>query len=64
MTDLREKLTAYPGIRRITATTRAVRETLLASEGQMFLNGHLYEIKTKRLGAGVYQVWLVPFKGE
>lgn len=56
--DLREHLTAYPTVRKITATTRDVRDTLLASDGQMLLNGNLYRIRSKPLGARVHQVWL------
>ena len=59
--DLRERLTAYPGSRKITATTKDVRDTLLISDGQMFLNGKLYMIRSLPLGAGVHQVWLEPW---
>jgi len=62
MADLRNKLTAYPGIRRITATSKDVHETLLNSDSQMFVDGTLYEIKAKSLGAGVYRVWLEKWK--
>ena len=62
--DLRERLIGYPGVRKITATTKDVRDTLLASDGQMLLNGKLYSICSKPLGAGVHQVWLERWQEE
>ena len=63
MADLRENLLAYPGIRELTATKKDVQETLLKSDGQMLLNGRLYRIKAKHIGAGIYKVWLSPWEG-
>ncbi|MEE8598351.1 MAG: hypothetical protein V3S69_02335, partial [Dehalococcoidales bacterium] len=57
-TDLREILVAFPGVRRITATKDQLRATLLASDGQMLLQGSLWKIKSKPIGAGIYEVWL------
>lgn len=56
--DLREILTAFPGIRRISATREQLRTTLLASDGTMFLRGRIWKIKSKPQGAGIYEVWL------
>ena len=58
MTDLRDILIGFPGVRRITATKKDVSETLLASSGSMLLNGELWNIKAKHMAAGVYEVWL------
>lgn len=58
MSDLRDILVGYPGVRRITATKKDVTETLLASDGRMTLNGELWDIKAKHMAAGVYEVWL------
>ena len=58
MTDITDKLIAYPGVRKIAATTEELRAALLKYDGQMLLNGELWNIKSKKLGAGVYSVWL------
>ena len=58
MADLRDILVAFPGVRKITATREDVRETLLESDGTMLLRGHLWKIKSKSIGAGIYEVWL------
>ncbi len=34
-----------------------LKETLLATNGYVFVNGRLCDIKSKSLGAGVYKVW-------
>ncbi len=58
MSDLREALVAFPGIRKITSTREDLAETLLASDGTMLLNGSLWDIKSKPIGAGIHKVWL------
>jgi len=56
--DLRDILVGFPGIRRIAATRAQLRATLLASSGTMLLRGRIWKIKSKPMGAGVYEVWL------
>ncbi len=56
--ELYDSLGYSPGIRKITATTKVVRELLLATDGQTLLNGKLWNIESKNIGAGVYKVWL------
>lgn len=58
MSDLRDALVGFPGVRRITATRKDLQATLLASDGQMLLRGSLWRIKSKHIGAGIYEVWL------
>ena len=58
MSDLRDILVGWPGIRHITATKKDVTETLLESDGTMLLNGELWDIKARHMAAGVYDVWL------
>ena len=58
MSDLRDILVGYPGIRRITATKADVKETLLASSGTMMLQGYMWDIRVRHMAAGVYEVWL------
>ena len=41
-----------------TATSRALREVLLATDGETFYNGRLWTIKSQRIGPGVFRVWL------
>ena len=45
-----------------TLTTEDVRSLMLATGGQTFTHGSLYEIKSKHLGAGIYRVSLSPWK--
>lgn len=46
-----------------TTTTKAiVREVLLATGGQMMACGELFNIKPKRIGAGVYELRLERWK--
>lgn len=40
-------------------TAKQVRETLLATDGWIIAHGRRYDIVTKPLGAGVYQMKLV-----
>ncbi len=56
--DLRDILAGFPGIRRISATREQLRTTLLASDGKMLLRGDFWTIKSKPIGAGIYEVWL------
>ena len=55
--QIRESLTAFPGIRRVTATRGQLQAVLLAGS-DMMLNGRLWNIKSKHIGAGVYEMWL------
>jgi hypothetical protein len=43
----------------MTMTAKELRETLLATDGQILANGQLWSIKSKSLGVGVYRVSLV-----
>ena len=41
-----------------TAATRDVKDVLLATDGWTFYLGRSYDIKSARIGPGVYRVWL------
>lgn len=41
-----------------TLTAKQLRETLLATDGRVFVSGRLCDIRSKAIGAGVYRVWL------
>jgi len=56
--ELYDALGSYPGIRKLTAKTKTVRELLLNTNGQTPLNGKLWNIESRNIGAGVYKVWL------
>lgn len=47
-----------PGVWSGTLTAKELRETLLATDGWVFACGLSYDIKSERVGAGVYRVWL------
>jgi hypothetical protein len=47
-----------PGQGFTTMTRAELRETLLATDGQVLARGNLWEIVAKHLGAGVYRVTL------
>ena len=55
---LYDSLGGYPGLRKVTATRKAVRELLLSTDAQTLVNGKLWDIRSKSIGAGVYSVWL------
>ena len=40
-----------------TVTRAVLQEMLLSTDGQMFKNGELHDIKSKHIGAGIYKVW-------
>jgi hypothetical protein len=42
----------------VTVTKDMAQALLLKTEAQMILNGRLYEIRAKSLGAGVYRLYL------
>jgi hypothetical protein len=37
---------------------KMMREILLHTEGEMYLRGYTWDVKTKRLGAGIHKIWL------
>jgi hypothetical protein len=41
-----------------TLTRKQLKETLLATDGRVFCQGMMCDIKSKHIGAGVYRVWL------
>jgi hypothetical protein len=43
---------------RTTVEAKVAKELLLYTEGWMMSSGRAYDIKTRSLGAGVWQVWL------
>lgn len=45
-----------------TVTRKQLKEILLNTPQPYFWNGGGYEIKSKHLGAGVYKVWLTPWR--
>ena len=47
-----------PGISRPTMTRKQLKELLLYTDGWMMNRGAMCDIRSKHLGAGVYQVWL------
>ena len=49
----------YPLNASTTMTTKDLRETLLATDGWVCVQGQNYDIKSKRIGPGVYRVSLV-----
>ncbi len=49
---------SIPHIWNSTMTRKQLKETLLATDGEIFACGSKYYIKSKNLGAGVYKVWL------
>ena len=50
--------TIRPDLCSTTLTKEQLRETLLATDGQIIAHGELFELKTKHLGAGIYKVTL------
>ena len=40
-----------------TMTAKHLRSTLLYTEGRVFIQGRMCDLKKKNLGCGVYRVW-------
>jgi hypothetical protein len=55
---LQDALCGFPGVREITADTKATRRLLLDTDGQMTVLGRLWRIEAKSIGAGVYRLRL------
>ena len=55
---LRRSFYVSPGQGHTTMTRAELRETLLATGGQVLARGNLWEVAAKHLGAGVYRVTL------
>jgi hypothetical protein len=51
-------LDGYPGIRRERVTTKDCKALMLGQPVPLFVNGVSYNIQNKRVGPGVYEVWL------
>ena len=47
-----------PGQGTVTMTRAELRDTLLATDGQILARGNLWDVDAKHLGAGVYRVTL------
>jgi len=47
-----------PGLASKVMTTEQLRETLLATGGDILACGEIWDIKNEHLGAGVYKVFL------
>lgn len=43
---------------RTTLDRKQLKETLLATDGKVLAGGRLRRIKSKHIGAGIYEVWL------
>jgi hypothetical protein len=54
--------TMNPDLCRTTLTSEQLRETLLATDGQIIAHGELFDLKTRHLGAGIYEVRLGRWK--
>lgn len=48
----------FPGIRRSTLTLKELKAFLLATPMPLLLNGVSWNVKSKRMCPGVYEVWL------
>ena len=60
--ELYDRLEHQPGIRKVTADTKTVKELILATDARTLLNGKLWDIKAKSIFSGVNKVWLEEFK--
>lgn len=58
MTHLPETFWTMPKFARTTLTTKELRETLMATDGWLGAAGYVYDLKSKRIGPGVYSVFL------
>ena len=56
--ELSEIMTGFPGIRRERMTRNELRTLLLESPTPFYVWGRPYDIRSKHVGAGIYEVWL------
>jgi hypothetical protein len=47
-----------PNVANTTMDKKDLREVLLSTGGFILACGHLYDIKSRHLGVGIYKVWL------
>ncbi len=62
--DLSEALSGFPGIRKVTAPAKTVRDYLLTYGRDYMLAGRMWQVQNKRIGPGVYEVWLKEEVGD
>jgi len=55
---LTEKFYRFPQHATTTMTRKQVKETLLTTGGAILANGYMWNIKSNRIGVGVYQISL------
>lgn len=58
--DLRQIFWTQPELARMTMTRRELRAALLKHEGWISACGQMWDIVSKHIGAGVYEVSLKP----
>jgi len=58
MNHLNNNFYTMPGLASKVMTTEQLRETLLATGGDILACGEIWDIKNEHLGAGVYKVFL------
>ncbi len=51
-------LYVFPGLRKIAVDANVLKEIMLYTGGDLLVNGQLYDITSKSLGAGIYQLKL------
>ena len=63
MSDPLNHLASMPGVSHTTMTRKQLQALLLDTDGQVMAAGGLWEVASKHLGAGIYRVYLAPFRG-
>ena len=58
MNNLPDTFYAFPNYARTTMTRKELRVLLLSTDGKIITYGRLRSIKSKHIGAGVYEVTL------
>jgi len=53
-----DALYVYPGMRKVTVETKIFKEIMLYTGGDILVDGRLYDITSKNLGAGIYRLQL------
>jgi hypothetical protein len=46
-----------------TISTKVLKALLLKYDGRLMSRGTLFDITSKRIGPGVYRIWLEPWQG-
>ena len=61
-THITNHLASMPGLAHAVVTSKVAREVIQSCDGQMILQGYLYEVVTRTAGAGLLRITTRPWR--